>query len=171
MKLKTGDANDETVDIGPIITPQKAEDIMSQMNEAISQGAKLILGGELMENNCITPTILTDTTYDMKVMNSEIFGPVVNVNSYNSIDKVIDDCNITPFAFQNAVYAQDIDVALYFARNIDSKAVIINDSTAFRVDWMPFGGAKEAGFKVGGIKFSINDLVEEKLIIIKQKMV
>jgi acyl-CoA reductase-like NAD-dependent aldehyde dehydrogenase len=170
IKLKTGDPNDDTIDVGPIITTQKAEEILGQINEAISLGAELILGGELMENNCITPTILTNTNYDMKVMNSEIFGPVVNVNSFNSIDKVIEDCNNTPYAFQNAVYAQDIDVALYFARNIDSKAVIINDSTAFRVDWMPFGGAKEAGFKVGGIKFSINDLVEEKLIIIKQKL-
>jgi acyl-CoA reductase-like NAD-dependent aldehyde dehydrogenase len=171
LKLKTGDPNDETMDVGPIISAHKAEEIISQINEAIYQGAELILGGELLENNCISPTILTNTNYDMKIMNSEIFGPVVNVNSFNSMDKVIQDCNVTPFAFQNAVYAQDIDVALYFARNIDSKAVIINDSTAFRVDWMPFGGAKEAGFKVGGIKFSINDLVEEKLIIIKQRLI
>ena len=100
-------------------------------------------------------------------MNSEVFGPVININKYKNLNELIEICNKTPFSFQNAIYTKHIDTAFTFARKINSKTVVINDSTAFRVDWMPFGGAMESGFRVGGVKYSINDLVEEKLIVIK----
>lgn len=165
--LITGDPNDEKTDVGPIITLQKLDQIMSEIEEAIQHGANLLLGGVKLENNCISPTILENTNYDMKVMKNEIFGPVVNVNKFNDINKVIHLANATPYSFQNAIYTSDINRALLFAREIKSKAVIINDSTAFRVDWMPFGGDNESGFGVSGVKYSINDLVKDKLIVIK----
>jgi len=163
----TGDPNDEKTDVGPIISSQKLEQIMSEIGQALENGAKLRLGGEKLNNNCISPTILENTNYDMKVMNSEIFGPVVNINKFREIKQVIEMANKTPFSFQNAIYTSDINNAFLFAREIKAKAVIVNDSTAFRVDWMPFGGDSESGFGVGGVKYSINDLVKDKLIVIK----
>ncbi len=168
-KLITGDPNDEKTDVGPIINQPEHQRVIDWINLAKEAGANIELGGNAMPNQCIEPTILSNTNYDMLVMNSEIFGPVINLNPYNDLNKVINDCNNTPFMFQNAIYSKDIDVALHFARKVDSKAVIINDSTAFRVDWMPFGGSKESGYSVGGVQYSIEDVIEEKLIVIKNE--
>ncbi len=165
--LITGDPNDEKTDVGPIINSWEHNRILSLIDEALSMGAILELGGNPLSESCIAPTILSNTNYNMQVMKSEIFGPVININRYNKLDDVIELCNRTPFSFQNAIYTKDIDAAFKFAREIDSKAVIINDSTAFRVDWMPFGGAKESGFRVGGVKYSVEDVSEEKLIVIR----
>jgi acyl-CoA reductase-like NAD-dependent aldehyde dehydrogenase len=166
-KLVTGDPNDELTDVGPIINKWEHNRIISQIEDALATGAKCVLGGNSIYKSCIEPTIITNTDYDMEIMNSEVFGPVININKFQKLDDVIAQCNKTPFSFQNAIYTKNIDAAFGFARKIDSKAVIINDSTAFRVDWMPFGGSKESGFRVGGVKYSVNDVVEEKLIIIK----
>jgi acyl-CoA reductase-like NAD-dependent aldehyde dehydrogenase len=103
----------------------------------------------------------------MKVYNKEIFGPVVSVIRYNDLEDVIRTVNRTEFSFQTSIFTQDIDTAMYYAKTIETKACIINDHTAFRVDWMPFGGAKDSGLHVGGVKYSINDMTEEKLIVIK----
>lgn len=166
-KLITGDPNDPITDVGPIINSSEYSRIISQINQAKSLGAKVILENDLNSSTCIKPVILTDTNYQMDVMSSEVFGPVINFNIYNKLDDVINLCNKTPFSFQNAIYTKNIDAAFKFARKVDSKAIVINDSTAFRVDWMPFGGAKESGFRVGGVKYSIHDVSEEKLIIIR----
>jgi acyl-CoA reductase-like NAD-dependent aldehyde dehydrogenase len=167
--LITGDPNHELTDVGPIITEDELLRVMNWIDEAKAMGATILAGANRIGNNCIEPTIIENTNYDMKIMGSEVFGPVININPFDDISEIIAQCNRTPFSFQNAIYTQDIDLAMNYAIAIDSKAVIINDSTAFRVDWMPFGGAKESGFKVGGIKYSIHDLIEEKLIIIKRK--
>lgn len=166
--LITGDPNHDLTDVGPIISEGELQRVLDWLDEAKSMGANILIGGNRL-NNCIEPTIVENANYGMKIMNSEVFGPVVNINPYNDLKDVIRKCNSTPFSFQNAIYSQDIDKAMHFALEIDSKAVVINDSTAFRVDWMPFGGAKDSGFRVGGIKYSIEDVTEEKLIIIKRK--
>ncbi len=166
--LITGDPNHELTDVGPIISEGELLRVLGWLDEAKSMGAKVLTGGNRV-NNCIEPTIVENTDYGMKIMNSEVFGPVMNINVYTDLKEVISKCNATPFSFQNAIYSRDIDKAMHFALEIDSKAVVINDSTAFRVDWMPFGGAKESGFRSGGIKYSIEDVTEEKLILIKRK--
>lgn len=103
----------------------------------------------------------------MQIMNQEVFGPILNVNPYSNIDELIKQINSSKYSFQDSIYSNDINLSFYFAKNVNSKAVIINDSTAFRVDWMPFGGDKESGFGVGGVKYTIKDMTKEKLIIIK----
>ncbi|MBX3042450.1 MAG: aldehyde dehydrogenase family protein [Candidatus Kapabacteria bacterium] len=167
LNLVTGNPLDIKTDVGPIINSWEHNRILSQIEEATQMGAVIVAGGKAISETCIEPTIMINTNYDMKLMNNEVFGPVININTYNKLDDVISVCNKTPFSFQNAIYTKNIDAALKFAKKIDSKAVIINDSTAFRVDWMPFGGAKESGFRVGGIKYSIDDVTEEKLIVIR----
>ncbi|GAB1372721.1 aldehyde dehydrogenase family protein [Candidatus Kapaibacterium sp.] len=166
-KLITGDPNDDSTDVGPIINDWEKSRILSQINSAVLGGAQLLCGGNEIHKTCISPAVITKTDYEMDVMREEVFGPVINLNPYTDLNYIIEQCNKTPFSFQNAIYTKDIDKAMSFAHQIDSKAVIINDSTAFRVDWMPFGGSKESGFRVGGVKYSINDVTEEKLVVIK----
>lgn len=165
--LITGDPSDEKTDVGPIINSWEFDRIIRQINDAVLMGATIELGGNSWNESCINPTILSNTSYDMEVMKSEVFGPVININRYKNLEEVIQLCNKTPFSFQNAIYTKNIDAAFKFAREIDSKAIVINDSTAFRVDWMPFGGAKESGFRVGGVRYSVEDVSEEKLIVIR----
>lgn len=165
--LKVGPATEDTTDIGPIINSKEKDRILSHINEAVSMGAQIALGGKETGATTIGATILMDTTMDMSVMKSEIFGPVISVVPYSNIDEVIKIMNATPFSFQAAIYTQDINVALSNAKKIDATSVMINDSTAFRVDWMPFGGGKESGLGMGGIKNSIHEMSVEKMIVVK----
>ncbi len=168
LKLNTGDpVNDET-DVGPLITHDEADRVENWIKESVDGGAKAIIGGNRISNSLIEPTILTDVTTDMPVWKEEIFGPVVCVIKYADLNEVINLQNRKPFSFQTCIYSKDIDIALHYARHVESKAVMINEHTAFRVDWMPFGGAKESGLYVGGMRYAIHDMTEEKLVVIKR---
>ncbi len=166
-QLKTGDATDENTDVGPIINKSELNRVDDWVMEAIDQGAKLRKGGHRLNSSCYAPTILENVKPSMKVYNKEVFGPVVSVIRYTDLDDIIRTVNCTDYSFQTSIFTQDIDTAMHYAKNIETKACIINDHTAFRVDWMPFGGAKESGLHVGGVKYSIEDMTEEKLIIMK----
>ncbi len=165
--LKTGDATDENTDVGPIISKYELDRVDSWVMEAIQQGAKLRKGGHRISESCYTPTILENVSPEMKVYNKEVFGPVVNIIRYDDLEDVVKTVNMTEYSFQTSIFTQDIDTAMYYAKNVETKACIINDNTAFRVDWMPFGGAKESGLHVGGVKYSIRDMTEEKLVVMK----
>ena len=98
-------------------------------------------------------------------MTQEIFGPVVNVVGFDTFDAAIARSNATPWAFQAAIVTQDMDHALAAARRLDATAVMINDHTAFRADWMPFAGRRESGLGVGGMPYTLEDLTQLKLIV------
>ena len=99
----------------------------------------------------------------------EIFGPVICVYSYNDIDTAIEQANSLPFAFQAAVLTRDIDTAMRCYRRLDAAAIMINDHTAFRVDWMPFAGLRESGYGVGGIPYTFEDMQIEKMMVLRSK--
>jgi len=131
--------------------------------------ARLLCGGTVLPNNCYAPTILAETRKTMKVIACEIFGPVVCVQKYSEMSEVIKEMNESPYSFQSAIYSQDIDAALTAAREIQCRAFMINESTAFRVDWMPFGGSKRSGLGLSGTRDAVFDMTEQKLIVIKHK--
>jgi len=166
-KLVTGDPTKPETDVGPLITSRDVERIHSWVQEAVEGGATLVCGGNPMDNNCYEPTILSETNPEMKVVNCEIFGPVVAIQPYDDIEQVIAQMNSSRYSFQAAVYTKDIDLALSSARKIETKACMINESTAFRVDWMPFGGLKASGLGVGGMRYAVREMTEEKLIVTK----
>jgi acyl-CoA reductase-like NAD-dependent aldehyde dehydrogenase len=105
------------------------------------------------------------------VSQKEIFGPVVSVYSYNEINNAIDIANHDKYAFQSSVYTSNIDTAMHCYEKLEAKAVFINEQTAFRVDWMPFGGIKSSGEGVGGIEYTFSDLFYDKLLIINSKKI
>ena len=102
-------------------------------------------------------------------MTEEVFGPVVCVAPFDDLDEAIAQANSLPFAFQAAVFTRDLDTALRAARRLDASAVMINDHTAFRVDWMPFAGLKASGLGVGGIPYTMEEMQIEKLVVIRSK--
>lgn len=165
-KIKTGDPTDSATEVGPLIRSGEVDRIESWVNEAIAEGAKIECGFENIGNQCLTPTIITNVTIDMKIFKDEVFGPTVNILKYKNLQEPIDAINNNKYCFQDSIFSQDIDVAMHYARNISTKAVMINQGTAFRVDWMPFGGTADSGLGFGGVKHSIEDMMDEKMIMI-----
>jgi acyl-CoA reductase-like NAD-dependent aldehyde dehydrogenase len=103
------------------------------------------------------------------VSTHEVFGPVVCIYFYDKLDDAIRRANALPYAFQAAVFTRDVDTALAAARSLDASAVMVNDHTAFRVDWMPFAGLRESGLGVGGIPYTMHKMQTEKLIIFRSR--
>ena len=104
---------------------------------------------------------------DAKVSTLEIFGPVVCLYSYTDRNMAIDLANGLDVHFQASVFTKDLDIALDSVRKLNAAAVMVNDHTAFRVDWMPFGGRDSSGIGVGGIQYSMHEMTREKLMVIK----
>ncbi len=118
---------------------------------------------------CYAPTVLFDPPADTRVMTHEVFGPVVCVSPYDELDEAIARANSLPFAFQAAVFTRNLDAALRASRRLNASAVMINDHTAFRVDWMPFAGLRESGLGTGGIPYTMEDMQVRKMIVIRSK--
>ena len=166
-KLTTGNPLSPSTDLGPLITPHEVDRVEQWVNEAIAEGAVLVCGGKRISNTCYEPTLLVNPSANSKVSTNEIFGPVVCLYSFTKKEKAVKQANSLPVAFHAAVFTKNIDNAMYYSKNINASSVMINDHTAFRVDWMPFGGRDESGIGIGGIPYSIKEMTREKLIVIK----
>jgi acyl-CoA reductase-like NAD-dependent aldehyde dehydrogenase len=102
------------------------------------------------------------------VSRQEIFGPVACLYSFSDLDVAIEAANSLPYAFQASIFSSEIAPALRAAQRLDASAVLVNDHTAFRTDWMPFAGRRESGYGVGGIPASMVDMSQEKMIVLRQ---
>lgn len=166
-KINVGDPLLPETDAGPLINPGEVQRVGSWVNEAIEAGAKLLTGGKAISETCYQPTLLLSPPEDAKVSTMEIFGPVVCLYPYSDRDSAIDRANQLPFAFQAAVFTRDINTALDSASKLNATAVMVNDHTAYRADWMPFGGRSTSGIGMGGIPHSMHEMTHEKMIVIK----
>lgn len=166
-KLIVGDPLNPNTEIGPMILPKEVDRVDEWVKEAINSGAKLLCGGQRISSTCYAPTILIEPPVEAKVSSQEIFGPVICLYSFTNRDKAIELANDTNFHFQAAIFTKDINVAMDTTKKLNAAAVMINDHTAFRVDWMPFGGRDASGLGVGGIKYSMEEMSREKLTVIK----
>lgn len=165
--MKVGDPTRTDTEIGPLINHGECDRVHAWVREAVAGGAKLISGGEKISASCYPPTVLFNPPIEAKVSKSEVFGPVICVYAYTDINEAIARANSLAVSFQAAVFTRDIDTALRVYKRIDATAVMVNDHTAFRVDWMPFAGARESGHGVGGIPHTIHDMQTEKMMIIR----
>lgn len=164
---KVGNPLDEKTQVGPLILPTEVDRVEAWVNEAIKEGAELLCGGKRISSTCFEPTVLLNPNKNSKVSVQEIFGPVICIYTYKNIEEAINQANALPFAFQAAVFTKNIDKAFSISKQLNAAAVMINDHTAFRVDWMPFGGRKSSGIGVGGIHYTINEMLQDKLLVIK----
>ncbi len=165
--LKVGDPTEPDTDVGPLIKAGEVQRVGQWVREAIDGGAECLSGGEPTSATCYAPTILFDPPADSRVSTHEIFGPVICVYPYHKLDEAINRANALPVAFQAAVFTQDLDAALRASRRLDASAVMVNDHTAFRVDWMPFAGLRRSGLGVGGIPYTMVDMQIEKMVIVR----
>ncbi len=170
-KLVVGNPLDEKTEVGPLILPREVDRVEQWVDEAINSGAKLLCGGKRISDTCYKPTVLLNPSLDVHVSTQEIFGPVVCVYSYSDRNKAIEMANSLDVHFQASVFTQKLDVALDCVRKLNATAVMVNDHTAFRVDWMPFGGRDSSGIGMGGIPYTMHEMTREKMFVIKSNMV
>nr|WP_306262073.1 aldehyde dehydrogenase family protein [Pararhizobium sp. IMCC21322] len=165
-KLVVGNAIEEDTNAGPLIRPPEVDRVAQWVTEAKEAGASVVTGGEKLSRTTYAPTILLRPPHKAKVSCQEIFGPVVCVYEYDTVSAAVRQANALPFAFQAAVYSQNLDMAMQAVQQLNATAVMVNDHTAFRVDWMPFAGRKQSGYGTGGIGYTMQDMTQEKMAVI-----
>jgi acyl-CoA reductase-like NAD-dependent aldehyde dehydrogenase len=164
LKVVVGDPSDETTIVGPMISESEAKRVELWVNEAKTQGAKVLTGG--MRNGIFyQPTVLTDVTSAMKVCNEEIFGPVVTLEPYSTIEEAVAKVNNSKYGLQAGIFSNDFRNIQYAYSHLNVGGVIVNDYPTFRVDNMPYGGVKDSGFGREGVKYAIQEMMEPKLMV------
>ncbi len=164
QSLNIGDPNDPDTDVGPMISVEEAERAEQWIEEAKQAGAKVIHGGE-REGALLQPAVLTNVTNDMKVVCEEIFAPVVSMIPFTNIKDCIEEVNKSQYGLQGGIFTQNIDTAFYAAKHVQVGGLMINDSSQYRVDLMPYGGVKGSGWGKEGPKYTIDDMTEERLVV------
>lgn len=169
-KLVVGDPTKHQTEVGPLIRAKEVERVHEWVTEAVKDGAQLLIGGN-SDGNCYQPTVLLNPSDASIVSTNEIFGPVICVYSYDDVNDAIDKANALPFAFQASVFTNNIDNALHAYKQLNASAVMVNDHTAFRVDWMPFAGLRHSGLGVGGIPHTYHDMQIKKMMVLKSNKI
>lgn len=164
--LVVGDPLDPATQVGPLIRQGEVDRVDEWVQAAAAAGATVAAGGERLDHQCYAPTLLVDPPADATVMTDEVFGPLVNVTRTSGLDDAIARSNSLPWAFQSAVLAQDVDAAMRAATRLNASSVMINDHTAFRVDWMPFGGRGPSGLGMGGMSHTVHEMTRPKMIVL-----
>ena len=165
--MNVGDPTSADTDVGPLIRHDETDRVHAWVEDAVDAGAEKLSGGEKLSASCYRPTVLYNPPDDAKVSREEIFGPVICVYSYDDIDDALARANDMPLAFQAAVFTKNIDTAMHAYKQFNASAVMINDHTAFRVDWMPFAGLRHSGLGVGGIPYTFEDMQIKKMLLLK----
>lgn len=166
LALRAGDPMLEQTELGPLISPEQATRVEQWIEEAVASGATLIGGGRVCETTLL-PSILLEPPRTAKVSTLEVFGPTTCVYAYSELDEAIAAANSLPTAFQASVFTNDLEAALRAAERLDASAVMVNDHTAFRTDWMPFAGRRESGYGIGGIPWTMRDMSSQKMVVFK----
>ena len=164
-KIKTGYQLDEKTDMGPMITLKEAERVETWIQEAVEKGANIQTGGG-RKGTLVDPTVLTDVPDDSTIKCEEVFGPVVILQPIDTLDNAIEIANSVDYGLHGAIFTKDINSAFKAAHELDVGGVMINDSTDYRLDQMPFGGVKKSGLGREGIKFALQEMTEPKVICI-----
>jgi acyl-CoA reductase-like NAD-dependent aldehyde dehydrogenase len=163
--LKVGDQLLESTDVGPLINEQAAEEVEAFVNGAVKAGAKLLAGGK-RHGTFMEPTVLRDVATDMPLFKEEVFGPVVPLVPFSSIDEAVEMANASPFGLQSAVFTQDINKALDIAYRLEAGGVIVNWSSALRVETLPFGGIKMSGHGREGVHDTLEEMTNQKTVVV-----
>ncbi|MFC2088858.1 aldehyde dehydrogenase family protein [Calditrichota bacterium] len=162
-KYKTGYQLDEDTDMGPMITEADAKRVIEWIEDAKLKGAKVLTGGT-REGSFVQPTVLENVSSVAKLDCQEIFGPTVNLYPVENLDEAIEKSNAVEYGLHGAIFTNDLNTAFYAIKKMDVGGIIVNDSTDYRVDLMPFGGVKKSGLGREGIKYALQEMTEPKVV-------
>jgi acyl-CoA reductase-like NAD-dependent aldehyde dehydrogenase len=164
--LKVGDPLRAETEVGPLILPREADRVLAWTAEAVGAGATLIGGGRI-NSSTLNPAIIVHPRADAKVSTLEVFGPITCVYPFRRLEEAIHAANSLPVAFQASIFTENLRTAFYAAERLDASAVMVNDHTAFRTDWMPFAGRRQSGYGIGGIPWTMREMSEQKMIVFR----
>ncbi len=163
-KLKFGDPTDSETEISSMIDEENAKRVELWVNDAVADGAKVLSGGK-RNGTYYEPTVITNTKPQMNVCSLEIFGPVVTIEKFSKFETAIAELNNSQYGLQAGVFTNNIQEINYAFNELEVGGVINNDVPSFRVDHMPYGGIKNSGFGREGLKYSILEMMEPKLLV------
>jgi acyl-CoA reductase-like NAD-dependent aldehyde dehydrogenase len=164
-KLVTGDPLDEATDVGPMINEDAARRAESWINEAVQQGATPLAGGR-RRRTMLDPTVLAHTRPEMKVSCEEVFAPVVIVQPYDQFSDALGAVNHSPFGLQAGLFTRDLKLIFQAYQELEVGGLIVGDSSAFRIDHMPYGGVKDSGLGREGLRYAIEEMTEPRLLVL-----
>ena len=163
-RLKAGDPRGADSDIGPLISADEAARARSWIESAESNRATIIGGG--LEGSVLQPTLVISPATDSPLVTQEAFAPVVSLIPVSSTDDAIEEVNSGPYGLQVGLFTQDLDRAFDAARRLQVGGVMINDTSSYHADAMPYGGVKESGHGVEGPKYAVNDMTDPRLVVL-----
>ncbi|HUO77800.1 MAG TPA: aldehyde dehydrogenase family protein [Thermodesulfovibrionales bacterium] len=161
--LRMGDPLDDANHLGPMIDEENLARVEAWVNEAKAAGAKVITGGK-RKNNFYEPTVILDTTSQMKVSCMEVFAPVVTITKIDDFKDGLNAVNESVYGLQAGVFTNNLKNAFLAFEVLEVGGVIVNDVPAYRVDHMPYGGVKMSGFGREGLKYAIEEMTEIRLM-------
>lgn len=170
--LRIGDPRDRTMDVGGMISESARDEVVRQIRHTVSQGAKLVYGGEPQGKNFLVPAVLTNVTEDMDIANDmEVFGAVFPIMTYRSAEEALHMVNRCSYGLNSAVFSQNTAKAISFAQHVQAGSVIINGGGNYRTAAMPFGGYKKSGIGREGSSRTLLEFVQEKSYVLKDALV
>jgi acyl-CoA reductase-like NAD-dependent aldehyde dehydrogenase len=161
--LRYGDPRDEATDVGPMITEEAAIEAQQKVNQAIADGA-VLLAGHQRTGSLYSPTVLMHTPHHCSLWNEEAFAPVVTLHSFDTFEEALELANSSPYSLHAGIFTSSIDKALRAADVLDAGGVMINDSSDYRFDAMPFGGFKYGSLGREGVRFAYEDMTQTKVV-------
>jgi glyceraldehyde-3-phosphate dehydrogenase (NADP+) len=162
-RYKIGDKLREETDMGPMINEGEAKRLERWVREAVGAGARVLIGGG-RKGALLEPTVLDNVPTTATIHREEVFGPTVNLYPVDDADEALAEANSLDYGLHAALFTRDVDMAFKLARGLDCGGVMVNDSTDYRLDSMPFGGIKNSGLGREGIKFSLQEMTEPKVV-------
>ncbi|SDO10999.1 aldehyde dehydrogenase family protein [Alkalicoccus daliensis] len=165
-ELQMGDKLSEWTDMGPLINETEAKRVEEWVNEAVSEGARILQGGK-REGAFYEPTVLVDVPVSCRLYYEEIFGPVVLLEEVESLQEAVSRANDVDYGLQAGIFTKNIDHAFYAVNHLHVGGVMVNDSSDYRIDEMPFGGVKQSGLGREGVAHSIQEMTEPRVVCIK----
>jgi len=164
-ELSNGNPHDASVVVGPLINEAAAIRVHSWIEDAVSSGAKLLTGGS-RTGAFVEPTVLADVAASSQLVCGEVFGPVIVLSRFSNAVDAFDAVNDSAFGLQVGVFTHNLETAFSAHANLDVGGVIIGDVPAFRSDQMPYGGVKASGVGKEGIRFAMEDLTHERILVL-----
>jgi len=169
QKLNAGDPKEEHTDIGPLISEQEAIRLETWIRNAVSQGAKLLCGGNRV-GSVLEATLLENVSIDEPISCEEAFGPVALLTPFKDIQEAVELANQSRFGLQAGLFTQNLSYALYAWDRLEVGGVCINEVPSWRSDIMPYGGVKDSGLGREGVRFAMEEMTEIRALVIRETM-
>ncbi len=166
--LAMGDPTSPDTDVGPMISAQAAMRAQRVVEQAIAQGARLLCG-HVHDGALYSPTVLEDVAFDCALWTQEIFAPVVVLQRIDTLKHALLLANAPEYSLHAGIFTKDLDAALAAAEGLEAAGVMINDSSDYRFDAMPFGGFKYGSLGREGVRFAYEEMTQTKVVCIRRK--